>query len=56
MSANGQDGGGCGQCLGCLGMLLLFPMLWSMNPLLAIIIVALYLGSSSTQTPHGEGS
>lgn len=54
MSANGQDNGGCLHCLGCLGMLLVFPVLWNMNPLLAIIIGALYLGHYSSQPPEPE--
>lgn len=51
MSTSGQDQGGCLSCLGCLGMLLLFPVLWGVNPLLAIIIAALYLGQSGSQPP-----
>ena len=47
MSAHGQDGGGCLPCLGCLGLLLLFPVLWGIHPLLAIIVAALYLGQGS---------
>lgn len=54
MSGNGQeDGGGCGSCLGCLGMLLLFPVLWNMNPLLALIIAFLYLSQGSSQSSSG---
>lgn len=54
MAGNAQDQGGCLSCLGCLGMLLLFPTLWNVNPLLALLLLLLYLGSSSNSQPPAE--
>ncbi|MCS6831773.1 MAG: hypothetical protein RMM08_10545 [Armatimonadota bacterium] len=55
MSEGSHDSGGCLHCLGCLGMLLLFPVLWNIHPLLALVIAALYLGHYSSQPPAQEG-